>query len=117
MSITGAGETSSDADCVSFTVADGGTPAAVARGGTFLAARVGTEPLAVSAGGGTSSVGGDDATLLFADGVELLAAARGGDTLGAAIGGQTLLVAAGGADPCSLKGGDGASESGGASDV
>jgi hypothetical protein len=116
LSITGAGETLSGADCVSLTVADGGAPAAVARGGTSLAARGDTEPLAVSAGGGTSSVADDDPRLLFDDGVELLAAARG-DTLGAAIGGQTLLVAAGGAAPCSLNGGGGASESGGASDV
>ncbi|MBR0694013.1 hypothetical protein JQ553_12385 [Bradyrhizobium lablabi] len=64
-----------------------------------------------------SSVGDDDLTLVFADGVELLAVARGGETLGAAIGGQTLLVVAGGAEPWSVDGFGGASESGGASEV
>ncbi|MGY8634637.1 hypothetical protein RAD15_19385 [Bradyrhizobium sp. 14AA] len=96
LSITCAGETLSDPNGVCSMVADRG---AVERGGTPLAARGGTEPLAVAVGGGAPSVARDEPTLLFADGVGLTADARVGDTLGSAIGGQTLLAAAGEAAP------------------
>ena len=49
-------------------------------------------------------------TLVVADGAEPFAFA-------VAVGGQTLVVPAGGAEPLSVNGGGGASESGGASEV